>query len=98
MISKVLPKFKKCFKKLPKNIQKEAISAYKIWKRDPFYPPLSFERKNHPKPIYSVSIGPNWRALGILKGNIIYWFWIGSHEDYNQLVKTHRLTNSTKSI
>lgn len=98
MISKVTPRFKKCFKKLPREIQKDAVSAYKEWKRNPYSPQLKFERKKHQKPIYSVSIGLNWRALGLLNGNVITWFWIGSHEDYNNMLNSFRLTNSSKHI
>lgn len=91
MISKVLPSFRKCFKKLHKDIQKEAVKAYKLWKKDPYYPSLKFERKHHRKPIYSVSIGSDWRALGLVQDGTITWFWIGSHEDYNNLIKNKRL-------
>tara|TARA_B110000305_G_C19072025_1_gene462113 strand:- start:301 stop:474 length:174 start_codon:yes stop_codon:yes gene_type:complete len=30
----------------------------------------------------------NWRALGTMDGEGIVWFWIGSHEDYNNLIKS----------
>jgi len=29
----------------------------------------------------------NYRALGILQGNDIIWFWIGSHLEYEKLLK-----------
>jgi len=27
-----------------------------------------------------------WRALGIVDGDRIAWFWIGSHNDYDTLI------------
>ena len=27
-----------------------------------------------------------WRALGVVEGDHITWFWIGSHSDYEQLI------------
>jgi hypothetical protein len=29
-----------------------------------------------------------FRAVGVLKGDEITWFWIGSHADYDRLLKT----------
>jgi len=29
----------------------------------------------------------SYRAFGIQEGETIIWFWIGSHEEYNHLIK-----------
>jgi hypothetical protein len=46
---------------------------------------------------YSIRIGRNWRALGLWKGDTIEWFWIGSHEQYDEelLGATLPLSDST---
>lgn len=31
-----------------------------------------------------VRIGEHYRALGLREGDIIAWFWIGTHEEYNR--------------
>jgi len=36
--------------------------------------------------MYSVRIGTGWRALGILESDSIVWFWIGSHNAYDNLL------------
>ena len=36
--------FRKCFKELPKRIQKQAEENYMMWKGNPHYPSLSFKR------------------------------------------------------
>ncbi len=35
----------------------------------------------------SVRIGIGYRALGVRKGEEIIWFWIGSHADYDRLLR-----------
>jgi hypothetical protein len=49
--------------------------------------PISAIQEGHTKlPIYAVRIDLDWRALGILKGDAIVWFWIGPHADYERLL------------
>lgn len=51
------------------------------------HPSLQFERVHQTEPLYSVRIGLGWRALGLLEDDTIAWFWIGSHADYDRLIK-----------
>lgn len=39
--------------------------------------------------IWSVRIGIGWRALEVMKKNEnkIAWFWVGSHAEYDNLLK-----------
>jgi len=32
-------------------------------------------------------VGLGYRALGILEGEVIVWFWIGTHAEYDQLLR-----------
>jgi len=34
-----------------------------------------------------VRIGLGWRAVGIKKANVMIWYWIGSHGEYDALIK-----------
>jgi len=91
MTSRILPSFKKAFQNLPGEIKHQAKKVYKLWKKNPFDRSLGFKKVHPSKPIYSVRITLNWRALGIREDkNTITWFWIGSHEEYNNLVKQLR--------
>jgi len=36
--------------------------------------------------VWSVRITLGYRALGIVDGDIITWFWIGSHQDYERQI------------
>ena len=53
----------------------------------PESPGLRFKQVHATRPIYSVRVGPAWRALGVLDGSTMVWFWIGSHADYDKLLK-----------
>ncbi len=86
MISHINARFRKAFQQLPRNVKEQAKKTYKLWKQYPFHPSLEFKRVFPSRPIYSVRIGLKWRALGIRKNNIIVWFWIGSHANYDKLL------------
>ena len=46
-------------------------------------------KKVHPtRPIYSIRIGIGWRALCVREGKVYVWFWIGSHSDYDRVLKS----------
>jgi hypothetical protein len=36
--------------------------------------------------VYSVRVGIGYRAVGVLEDDVIVWFWIGSHAEYNGLL------------
>lgn len=39
------------------------------------------------QPIYSARVNLDWRALGLVEGDTIIWFWVGSHSEYERLLK-----------
>ena len=57
-----------------------------MWKQNPYHPSLQFKPIHPSKPIYSVRIGIGWRAVEVKDNDTIVWFWIGSHEEYNNLI------------
>jgi hypothetical protein len=36
--------------------------------------------------VWSVRIGDHYRAVAQKHGDLVVWFWIGTHEDYNNFV------------
>jgi hypothetical protein len=78
--------FRKAFDRLPESVKRRARKSYRIWKNDPHHPGLDFKRVHTRRPIYSIRVGMDWRALGIVDGNRIVWFWIGSHNAYDRLI------------
>ncbi|WP_445944940.1 ParE family toxin-like protein [Rhizobium sp. WSM1274] len=53
-------------------------------KQDPRHPSLHFKRVGR---FWSARVGTSWRALAVRDGDDIIWFWIGSHADYDKLLK-----------
>ncbi len=45
-----------------------------------------FECIDRGEAIYSVRVGLRYRAVGIMEDGVMLWFFIGSHEDYNNLL------------
>jgi len=84
MKSRTVPGFWKLLGDLPPDIQRRAYKAYRQWRANPFAGGLRFKRVSEREPIYSVRIGRGYRALGLLEGNTMYWYFIGNHDDYER--------------
>jgi len=82
VIGRTNPRFWKHFNALPAAVQKLARIKYALWKQNPSHPSLRFEERRHS--ICVVRIGEHHRALGLREGNVVVWFWIGTHEEYNR--------------
>lgn len=82
--------FRKLFFKLPNRVQETAKKNYQLWRENPSHPSLEFKKVNNKLNIWSVRVGIGWRALGVMKPqeNKIVWFWIGSHAEYDRILKT----------
>lgn len=85
MRSKRTKQFNKLLAQLPVSIQEQAHAAYKQFQENPGHSSLHFKRISPQRPIYSARVNYSYRAVGVLEGDTITWFWIGSHEDYNHL-------------
>lgn len=85
MKSVTTKRFRAAFANLPPFIQKLARQAYQLFKNDPYHPSLRFKRVHATKPIFSVRVGIHYRAIGIMDGGKVIWFWIGSHAEYDKL-------------
>jgi hypothetical protein len=84
--SRVTRSFRTAFDALPDEIQARARRAYHLFRDHPEHPSLRFKKVSQLENVYSVRIGLGYRALGVLEGSTIIWFWIGSHADYDRLI------------
>jgi hypothetical protein len=75
---------------VPQDIRRQARDAYYLFTKDPYYPSLHFKRVHSTWAVFSARISMDYRALGILDGEEITWFWIGSHADYDNLLNRLR--------
>jgi hypothetical protein len=78
--------FRAAFASLSEEIQVRARRAYHLFREDPGHPSLRFKKVAELENIYSLRIGLGYRALGVLDGSVIIWFWIGSHDAYDHLM------------
>lgn len=87
MRSHVTAEFRRLFRSLPDEVQQRARQSYLLWKENPGHPGVLFKRVHPHLPVYSVRIGIGWRAVGAREGETMIWFWIGSHADYDALLR-----------
>jgi hypothetical protein len=84
--SRTTANFRRRFATLPARIQEEARRAYRLFQTDPDHPSLRYKPVHPKRPIYSVRVGRDYRAVGIREENEMIWFWIGPHADYDRLL------------
>ncbi|MDP6038932.1 MAG: hypothetical protein QGG64_10305 [Candidatus Latescibacteria bacterium] len=81
------PSFWDAYRHLPEHIQRQARQSYQFFLSNPRHPSLEFKRVSHRRPVYSVRVSIDYRALGVMDGDDIVWFWIGPHHEYDQHLK-----------
>jgi hypothetical protein len=81
MKSSTTPEFWKAYAALSLEMKQQAQKAYQLWQENP-----SLHFKKVGKNLWSARITDGYRALALKKGDDYYWFWIGSHQDYDALL------------
>lgn len=87
MNSSITRGFRKQLDALPAEVREQADRAYALWRSDPYHPSLQFKQVSRREPIYSVRVGIGYRALALREDDHVFWFWIGSHAQYDELLK-----------
>ena len=90
MKSTATERFWKRYADLPADVRKQAREAYRLFLGNPQHPGLHFKRVHSRRPIFSVRISIDYRALGIIEQDEITWFWIGGHAEYDQILSKMR--------
>ena len=78
------PDFWTCFETLPLQVQELARKNYELLKKNPQHPSLHFKTVGRYR---SVRVGRHYRALGVEIPEGVLWFWIGSHAQYDRLLR-----------
>jgi len=84
--SRLTEDFLACFGRLPEAVRAQARRSYQLWRQNPAHPGLQFKKVHAHESLYSVRVGLGWRALSLLEGDTVTWFWIGSHAEYDTLI------------
>jgi len=87
MKSRTTRRFRKALGKLPQQVQQQAREAYELFLENPDHPSLRLKRIHSGKEIYSARITRAIRALAVRQDDLMIWFWIGSHDEYEMLIK-----------
>lgn len=69
---------------LPTAVRDLADKNYALLKEHPQHPSLHFKKAG---PYWSVCVGLRYRALAREVDGGLLWFWIGSHADYDVLLR-----------
>jgi mRNA-degrading endonuclease RelE of RelBE toxin-antitoxin system len=85
--SKTAPEFWQRYGRLSAGVRRLANRCHKLWKENPRHPSLRFKELRGHEDLYSVRIGDHYRAVAQVKGDTAVWVWIGSHEEYNKLLR-----------
>ena len=75
------------YRLLPRRVQRQARESYRLFAANPSHPSLDFKRVSRRRPVYSARVSADYRALGVLDGGDLVWFWIGPHHEYDRLLK-----------
>ena len=86
MNSKTTRRFRQMLAKLPSDVRRQAQEAYRLFRQNPNHPSLRFKKVHNTEPIYSARINIGYRAVGVIDGGEIVWFWIGPHAEYDKLL------------
>ena len=84
MKSLATPDFWERYAKLPREIKRRARAAFRLWQDNSRHPSLCFKKVGD---IWSVRIGKRFRALALQDNDSYIWFWIGTHDEYGQMLQ-----------
>lgn len=87
MKSRRTKRFRALYAALPPSARRQADAAYALFRSNPSHPSLHFKPIDPADPsIYSARVGRRYRVVGTRQADdLILWYWIGTHEDYNTL-------------
>lgn len=81
---KATSRFWKYFESLPEKVKKKAREQFELLKQNPYHPSLHFKKVGK---FWSVRITDYYRALAIQDGHDYIWVWIGTHDDYEKMIR-----------
>ena len=84
MISSTKLSFRNRFHALPPEVRSLAVKNFRLWLTDPFHPSIHFKRVGQ---FWSARVGSDYRALAVVAGERVEWFWIGPHSEYDRILK-----------
>ncbi len=84
MTSRATSRFWRCYHRLPDDVRKLAVKQYRFWLQHPQHPSVQFKKV---AAYWSARVTDDYRALGIMEADTVIWFWIGTHDEYDQFLR-----------
>ncbi len=84
MKHKTASNFWKYYDDLPLDIRELADKNFQLLKDNPSHPSLQFKKAGR---VWSVRVGSNYRAIATQVEDGYIWFWIGTHSQYDRLLR-----------
>jgi hypothetical protein len=78
------PDFWSLLHELPRDIQELARRNFELLKENPRHPSLHFKKAGR---YWSARVGLNYRVVGVESKSGILWFWIGPHDEYEDMLR-----------
>lgn len=72
------------YNQLPDGLRDRADKQFELFSQSPNHPSVQL------KPVggfWSARVTDAYRALPLREGNLFTWFWIGTHDEYERLLK-----------
>jgi hypothetical protein len=89
--STLSPKFFDTYRHLPPGIRRKARESYRLFVADPASVKFkAIKRLADGNQLCSARVTRDYRVLGVLANDIVIWFWIGSHDNYERLIRELR--------
>ena len=85
MKSSTTPDFWDSYRALPQNVRDLARKTYQLWQANPDHGSLRW--KPLAPGLCSVRVGMQYRALARVRRDTAYWFWLGTHNDFDKIVR-----------
>jgi hypothetical protein len=77
-------RFWECYSNLPRDIQELADKSFRLLQDNPRHPSLHLKKVGG---FWSARAGLAHRALAVEDGNDFIWVWIGTHDEYDKLIR-----------
>ena len=81
---KATARFWRLFNRFPENLREKAKRNFDLIKKDSLHPSLHFKKVGN---FWSARVGISHRALAIKDGQDFIWVWIGSHTEYERMIR-----------
>ena len=81
---KATERFWKCYRELNQSTREVADKNFHLLRENPRHPSLQFKKVGK---LWSVRVGLAYRALAAEDGEDFIWVWIGSHEEYEEMIQ-----------